>query len=33
VVKDGQIAEQGSHAELIEKNGVYKALVEMQQFD
>lgn len=32
VVKDGAIAEQGTHAELMELNGVYRSLVEMQQF-
>lgn len=32
VVKDGEIAEQGTHAELMELNGVYRSLVEMQQF-
>jgi len=30
VLKDGLIAESGTHAELIEKNGVYKNLVESQ---
>jgi len=30
VLKKGLIAERGSHDELIEKDGVYKALVERQ---
>ena len=30
VLKDGAVAEQGSHAELMEKDGVYKSLVEAQ---
>ena len=30
VVKDGVIAEQGSHEELLEKGGVYKSLYETQ---
>lgn len=33
VVKDGEIAEQGTHSELMEKNGVYRSLVDMQQFN
>ncbi|WP_138434289.1 ABC transporter ATP-binding protein [Winogradskyella algicola] len=33
VMQKGEIAEQGSHSELIAKNGVYKKLVEMQSFD
>ena len=33
VMQKGEIAEQGTHAELIAKNGVYKKLVEMQSFD
>ena len=33
VMQKGQIAEQGTHIELIAKNGVYKKLVEMQSFD
>ncbi|WP_299116612.1 ABC transporter ATP-binding protein [uncultured Winogradskyella sp.] len=33
VMQKGEIAEQGTHAELISKNGVYKKLVEMQSFD
>ncbi|MDE7413966.1 MAG: ABC transporter ATP-binding protein/permease [Muribaculaceae bacterium] len=31
VLHDGHIAEIGTHAELIEKNGIYKKLVDMQQ--
>jgi subfamily B ATP-binding cassette protein MsbA len=30
VMRDGQIAERGSHAELLEKNGEYRKLVELQ---
>ena len=30
VVKDGVIAEQGTHDELLEKNGVYRELYETQ---
>lgn len=33
VVKDGKIVEQGTHNELMEKDGVYKSLVDMQQFN
>lgn len=33
VMQKGKIAEQGSHNALIEKNGVYKKLVEMQSFE
>ncbi|WP_040757401.1 ABC transporter ATP-binding protein [Winogradskyella psychrotolerans] len=33
VMNKGEIAEQGTHAELIAKNGVYKKLVEMQSFE
>lgn len=32
VIQNGQIAEQGTHLELIAKGGVYKGLVEMQNF-
>ena len=32
VMQKGEIAEQGTHNELLEKNGVYKKLVEMQSF-
>ena len=30
VMKKGEIVEQGNHAELLAKNGMYKRLVEMQ---
>ena len=33
VMQKGEIAEQGTHTELINKNGVYKKLVEMQSFE
>ncbi|MEO8773928.1 MAG: ABC transporter ATP-binding protein [Gelidibacter sp.] len=33
VMQKGEIVEQGKHTELIEKNGVYKMLVDMQSFD
>ena len=33
VMQKGEIAEIGTHAELIHKNGVYKKLVDMQSFD
>ena len=33
VMQKGEIAEQGTHAELLNKNGVYKKLVEMQSFE
>lgn len=33
VMQKGQIAEQGTHDELIAKNGVYKKLVDMQSFE
>tara|TARA_R110002049_G_scaffold3795_3_gene27535 strand:+ start:69238 stop:71067 length:1830 start_codon:yes stop_codon:yes gene_type:complete len=33
VLQKGEIAEQGTHTELINKNGVYKKLVEMQSFE
>ena len=33
VLQKGEIVEQGPHIELIEKNGVYKKLVQMQSFD
>ncbi|SDB23852.1 ATP-binding cassette, subfamily B, MsbA [Flavobacteriaceae bacterium MAR_2010_188] len=33
VLQKGQIVEQGSHSELLAKNGMYKKLVDMQSFD
>lgn len=33
VMQKGEIAEQGTHIELLAKNGVYKKLVEMQSFE
>ncbi|MBT8244572.1 MAG: ATP-binding cassette domain-containing protein [Winogradskyella sp.] len=33
VMSKGEIAEQGTHTELLAKNGVYKKLVEMQSFE
>ena len=33
VMQKGEIAEQGTHSELLAKNGVYKKLVTMQSFD
>ncbi|MCT4630907.1 ABC transporter ATP-binding protein [Winogradskyella sp.] len=33
VMQKGEIVEQGTHTELITKNGVYNKLVEMQSFD
>ena len=33
VVSDGKIAEQGTHNELMERNGIYAKLIEMQSFD
>ena len=33
VMQKGEIVEQGKHHELIQKNGVYKMLVEMQSFE
>ena len=30
VISDGQIAERGTHDELLEKNGIYTALVKRQ---
>ncbi|MBR5850783.1 MAG: ABC transporter ATP-binding protein [Alistipes sp.] len=32
VVSEGKIAEQGTHEELLEKNGIYAHLIEMQSF-
>ena len=33
VVDHGRIAEQGTHNELIAKNGIYAKLIEMQSFE
>ena len=33
VMHKGEIAEQGSHLELLAKNGIYKKLVDMQSFE
>jgi subfamily B ATP-binding cassette protein MsbA len=33
VLDKGQIAEQGSHAELMDKGGIYKKLVDLQTFE
>ncbi|WP_452220473.1 ABC transporter ATP-binding protein [Lacinutrix salivirga] len=33
VMSKGEIAEQGTHKELMDKNGIYKKLVEMQSFE
>ncbi|MCL4115448.1 UNVERIFIED_CONTAM: hypothetical protein GTU68_006684 [Idotea baltica] len=33
VMNKGEIAEQGTHVELLSKNGVYKKLVDMQSFE
>lgn len=33
VMDDGEIAERGTHRELLEKDGIYRRLVEMQSFD
>lgn len=32
VMDKGKIMEQGSHGELLEKNGIYKKLIDMQNF-
>ncbi|MEY3399335.1 MAG: hypothetical protein RL220_1929 [Bacteroidota bacterium] len=32
VIDEGKVAEQGTHDELIQKGGIYKSLVEMQNF-
>ena len=33
VMQKGRIVEQGTHTELIQKQGMYKRLVEMQSFE
>lgn len=33
VLDNGTIVEQGSHVDLLSKNGLYKRLVDMQQFE
>ena len=33
VMQKGQIVEQGTHMELLKKQGMYKKLVEMQSFE
>lgn len=33
VMQKGQIVEQGTHTELLQKQGMYKKLVEMQSFE
>lgn len=33
VLQRGEIMEQGKHSQLLEKNGIYRKLVEMQSFD
>ena len=33
VMQKGRIVEQGTHSELIQKNGMYKRLVEMQTIE
>ncbi len=33
VLENGEIAEQGNHQQLINKNGLYKRLIDMQTFD
>lgn len=33
VLQNGEIAERGTHDQLLMRNGIYKRLVEMQQFD
>ena len=33
VLEGGKIAEQGSHTQLLQKNGLYKRLIDMQTFE
>ena len=33
VIEQGRIAEQGTHAELLARGGIYAKLIEMQSFD
>ena len=33
VIDHGRIAEQGTHAELMARGGIYSKLIEMQSFD
>lgn len=33
VLEDGQVIEQGTHAELLDRNGLYKRLIDMQTFN
>ena len=33
VMKDGKVAEQGTHAELMARGGIYAKLIELQSFE
>ena len=33
VVEDGRIAERGTHAELMQQNGVYRRFIEIREWD